>query len=177
MAQTYQLIQSTVLAANAANIVFSSIPNTYTHLELLIQARSTHTQPNDFVLLRYNGDSTAGAYAYSSLQVLSGYLTTENGSVSSSSFTGFCAISGDNNQSNIFGISRIVIPEYKNTSVAKTGFAVGNSAYGTGFTSSITLQGLYWNSTAAISSITLLLNSGNNFKPGSTFQLYGFTKA
>jgi len=177
MAQTYQLIESVTLGSNTASINFSSIPSTYTHLELLIQARSTHTSANDFVLLRYNGNSTAGAYAYSSLQVLSGYLTTENGSINSASFTGFCSISGDGNQSNIFGISRIVIPEYKNTSVAKTGFAVGNSAYGTGFESSITLQGLYWNSTAAISSIALILNSGTNFKTGSTFQLYGFTKA
>lgn len=175
MAQTYQSITQTTLGSNTASVTFSSIPSTYTHLELLVQARSTHTQPADFVLVRYNGDTTAGNYAYASLWVNG--TTIGNNNTSSSSFTGFSAISGDGNTSNIFGISRFIIPEYKNTSVQKTGFASGNSASGSNTFAGITLNGLFWNSTAAISSITLSLNSGTNFITGSTFSLYGFTKA
>lgn len=175
MAQTYQSISQTTLGSNTASVVLSSIPSTYTHLELIIQARSTHSNAGDFVIVRYNGDSTSGNYALSSLWVNG--TAASNGNASSLSFTGFNAISGGNNTSNIFGISRYVIPEYKNTSVQKTGYVYGNGASGSISYGAITLNGMFWNSTAAISSITLSLNSGTNFVTGSTFSLYGFTKA
>jgi hypothetical protein len=175
MAQTYQSINQTTLGSNTASVTFSSIPNTYTHLELLIQARSGHGSMGDFVLVRYNGDSTSGNYAYQ-MMIINGTTVVCDGNPSSS-FTGFPAISGNGNTSNIFGICRLIIPEYKNTSVTKTGFAQGNSASGSISYTGSTTNGMYWNSTAAISSITLSLNSGNSFLTGSTFSLYGFTKA
>jgi hypothetical protein len=56
-----QWIANTVVSvAGSYAADFTSIPQTFTHLQLRIFARGTQATNNNFILMQYNGD-TAGA--------------------------------------------------------------------------------------------------------------------
>jgi hypothetical protein len=164
-ANTYEPIATTTLTSASSSVTFGSIPQTYTDLILIISAASTVVQDP---LIRLNSDSGTN-YSYTTL--------TGNGATASSArATNQTAMS-----QNYFGSDSTTLGEnarvmqflnYSNTTTFKTMFARG----GRGNTDGLAFVVNLWRSTAAITSITSVTNSGN-YIVGSTFTLYGIKAA
>ena len=167
MPANYVLLEKiTVGAANAATVTFSNIPQTgYTDLVVKMSTRSSLAGLADDVEILFNG---------SSANFTGKYLQGNGGTASSGSYgryvgTGPAATS----TANSFGNFEIYIPNYasanyKSFSVDSVEEENASSAYAE------IIAGL-WSNTAAITSITLDLVTGN-FVQYSTFYLYGVAK-
>jgi|LakMenEpi03Aug12_release.lakeMendotaPanAssembly.Ray.scaffolds.fasta_scaffold491268_2 hypothetical protein len=159
---TYSLIQSTVLTGNQTSITFSSIPQTFTDLVLVINAKNDTLTNNE---IRFNGD-TATNYSITALygNGTSAASTRETnnsyGSIDMNAYMGTTDFSYNN---------IIQINDYANSTTYKTYLARANSAsYAVD-----AIVGL-WRSTAAITSFAILTTTGTrNYAAGSTFRLYG----
>jgi hypothetical protein len=171
MPATYEPIATTTLGSNAATAVFSSIPQTYTDLVIVLDFRFTES-PGRFVGVRCNGDTGTNYQTAYYGGTGSGTLTSTfsdnllrlgNGSANSerSLITG-----------NIFG--------YANTTSYKT--SIGRSStneyailYGSSW------RGSTGSSFQAITSLTVACDIGgggtNAFLAGSTFTIYGIKAA
>lgn len=163
----------TALGGSAATIVISSIPATFRHLRLRFLLRSDRASTDDNLLVRFNGDATAANY-YSQYLISFG-TTTASGEVLGSTagivipyLPGNTAVAG-------LGYGEIIVQNYISTSLrrgvdfnagAMTGTTTGLIRNGYG-------KGWWTNTSAAITSITLLPQNGANFLTGSAVELYG----
>lgn len=173
---SYFLIERVnVGAGNSATITFSSIPSTYTHLELRVLSRDNRTSPTSvtatYSWIRFNSDTGTNYSDH--------YLSGNGASTSAFADTGYSYIYGFYNASsaasaNIFATSVISILDYANTSKYKTVRTLtGHDQNGSG---SVALASGNWRSTAAISTITITPDIGS-FIQYSTFALYGIKGA
>jgi hypothetical protein len=160
---TYTPIATATLGADASSYTFSSIPSTYTDLVLVLVSKASAAQDPK---IRFNGDSTS---LYSSTTLGGNGSTASSGR---SSGTSGNLSEGVVNSTSDFALNCIInIPNYANTTTYKSYLnRINNANYGTA-----AVVGLY-RSTAAISSVTILLNTGNMIA-GSTFTLYGIAAA
>lgn len=159
-----QVIQ-TVSLSGTGTISFSSIPQTYTHLEVLINARSSAAAVVEAASLRFNGDTGAN-YRWTVVQIQN---TTVSG-VSSVTGTGIevFVFPGSTSGAGIFGAGRAVIPFYRSNRV-KSITGEGSSVIET-TTNSFHRHGSgYWNNTAAITSLSINIS----LLSGSTATLIG----
>jgi hypothetical protein len=164
------LIQTvTVGAGGAASIEFSSIPSTFTDLQLLISSRDTNAAVGYPLLLRFNGVTAS----YSD-RILYG----TGGAVASTSHTNvtfgieLAQHPGSTSTSNTFGNVVAYISNYAgstNKVVSSDGVSENNAA-----TAYPEIVAGLWGSTSAISSIQLFGNG--NFVQNSTASLYGITR-
>lgn len=157
---TYALIGSTTLTTSTPSVTFSSISSTFTDLVLVCMVQ---TQTNsDAVTIRFNSDSGNN---YSFTQVRGDGSTTFSGRASNVSMT---RIGNDIPNSTAFGTIISHIQDYSNSTTNKT--VLSRSGYaGIGTQATVGL----WRSTSAITSVTVLPDSLNNFLTNSTFKLYG----
>jgi hypothetical protein len=172
MATTYTLISSvTVGAGGAANIDFTSIPQTYTDLLLKVSARST-AAPGvavDNLLAQYNG-VTSSSY---SEKGLGGNGSTAYSQSYSRTVVGFGLLNSSNSTANTFGNSEIYIPNYagsNNKSSSADGVTENNAT-----ASWVEMDAGLFSNTAAITSIKL--SCSGNFVQYSTAYLYGISNA
>ena len=172
MATTMKLIAKQTLGSDTASVTFSSIPGTATDLLLIC---SLSLSSNDFgrdVRMSFNSATTN-----QSSRVLRAFSGT-----SVSSYTTTTLLITDNALGQLAGSSTFTsietyIPNYASTTVAKS---VSSSSVSerNATDGRIDIVAGLWNSTAAITSITLdspVLPA--NLKSGSSFFLYGITKA
>lgn len=159
-----QLISSQTLGAGAATVAFNSIPQTYEHLLLHWVARSDNATTSQAILARFNGDTAAN---YNS-QLLTTATTTataaRNTGETSMRLGNIAAASAGANQG---GIGTLIVPFYRNSTFFKL-----LQAHGGLWAPQMEDRLCGWQSTAAVSSITLLPGAGN-FIAGSQFALYG----
>ena len=158
----YEQIATQVLTGTSASVVFSSIAQTYRHLQLRIVPLGTGSGA---LLVRFNGDAGAN-YATHRLQ---GY----NGAVNSGGATGGTGVQWNFNRdvpaANPYP-AIVDLLDYTNTNIVKTARVLSGLANGAGTASEVLLNSARWNNTAAISSITVAFTS---FTTGSRFSLYG----
>jgi len=157
----------TVGSGGASSITFSSIPSTYTHLQIRYIAKDARTVGNaaSQVYIRYNSDSGTN-YA---VHELAGDGTTAS-AYGAASGTSNYAVIGDATSGSYTGLGIIDILDYANTNKNKTMRALsGNDLNGSG---SIKLTSGLWMNTAAINTITLTPLS-TPFSQYSSFALYG----
>lgn len=164
-----KLIAKTVLGSDASNVEFTSIPSTYTDLLILASARSSRASHSDGILIQFNGSTSnlSSRWLWGS--------GSGTGSSSSASIALVGETAGDSATSSTFGNGEIYIPNYAgstNKSISATGVSETNASV-VGMSANAAL----WSNTAAITSIKLLPDVGPNFKSGSSFFLYGITKA
>jgi hypothetical protein len=151
-------------AAGAANITFSSIPSTYKHLQLRYLALPS-TSGTKYSTLRLNGDTTTANYRYH-------FLNGDGGTATAGSAQN--AYSGVYYSTTAGGVAIIDILDYSNTNKNTTTRELnGSDNNGSG---EVMLISNLWMNTAAVSSITLAINSGN-FAQHSSFALYGIKGA
>ena len=156
-------------AAGTSTITFSSIPATYTHLQIRQIARTTvATSVQTGNGIRFNSD-TASNYAIHQL-FGDGSSTTTNAIVPDS-YIFYSANTGTSAGANIFGAAVIDILDYANTNKFKTVRTLaGADLNGSG---SIYFRSGLWRSTSAISTITIDCRDSGVFTEYSSFALYG----
>jgi hypothetical protein len=157
-------IQSIIVGSGgAATIDFTSIPQTYTDLKIVISSRVSYATSGDTPYIDFNGlttNRTGRALEGSGSAVASLTLTRQ----------GFIA-SGSNAATGAFGSTEIYIPSYTSTTKNKS-FSVDSITENNGTTAYQWLVAGLWSSTAAITRVTLTPTSGS-FVQYSTATLYG----
>jgi len=164
---TYIQIGSTITvgAGGQAAIEFTAIPSTYTDLVVKVSTRLDAN--NTAVKIQFNGLTTnlSSRYLYGSGSAASSFTDASNVYfyANSSTYT-----------TSTFANSEIYIPNYAG-STAKS-VSVDAVTETNASAADMALFAGLWNSTAAITSIKLLPNSGN-FVQYSTATLYGISKS
>ena len=170
MANTFIQIGNTVTvgAGGAANIEFTSIPNTYTDLKVVYSARSNRSDVSDHVLIQFNSSATS----------LSGRRLTGNGALALSyTVTSGPAgeATGNNATANTFGNAEVYIPNYAGS--ANKSFSADGVAETNAVSVGCDLDAGLWSNTNAITSLKLLPEVGSLFLQYSTATLYGISKS
>lgn len=159
----------TVGSGGSSSITFSSIPSTYTHLQIRMIGRIDRTaEANDFFTIRYNSDTSAN-YSWHALEGSGAAVYAE--SASSTSLPRNGDIAATTAASGIFGVGVIDILDYTNTNKYKTTRSfTGRDANGSGW---VWFGSSLWMNTAAISTINILPTFGTGFQINTQFALYG----
>lgn len=166
----YNKLAETVLGGSAASIALTSIPQTYTALKIVTQSRGDFAAASIAWGLRFNSDATA-IYNFQQDIVVGTSVTASQaqnetrgylGEISAASATASCAAQHE-----------VTIHNYTGTTFFKTATTNMTMVTGTGAGGLHVRQiGTLWRSTAAITSITLLPDSGNLIA-GTKVSLYG----
>jgi hypothetical protein len=157
----------TVGSGGASSITFSSIPSTYTHLQIRAIMRDTNSGTSWLSeQLNFNGD-TGNNYSYHALY---GGGTSAAAGANTSLTTAYVLQAPQGGvTSNVFQGNVLDILDYANTNKYKTLRNLsGGDANGSGY---IGLYSSVWLSTAAVTSITI--SATTLFAQYSSFALYG----
>jgi large repetitive protein len=169
----------TVGSGGSSSISFTSIPSTYTHLQIRFIAQSNYTYPVDDAYIRFNSD-TGSNYASHSLQG-NGSAASAGSATSTTSEQiayGTVGTTSGNQTTASWGAFVVDILDYSNTNKYKTTRTIsGNDCNGTGNASlggRVGLTSGLWQSTAAVTNIEIICALGaRNFQEYSHFALYG----
>jgi len=169
MASTLVALQTvTVGAGGAANIQFTSIPATYTDLQLVLSLRSNRAQTTDNINFKFNSST----FGYSGR-----YLGGSGSAASSSSNSGFAYfdgsifINGNTSTSNTFSNISLYIPNYtssNNKSISADSIEEDNTT-----TAYSRIAAGLWANSEIINSILIYSDNAANFVQYSTATLYG----
>lgn len=169
------LIASNVLAGATANVTFSAIPGTYSHLQLIAVARSSVSAETDIWEIQLSTDTSA----HYDIQYVAANTITVQGShtFGATSFNdgGNGGLLGASATANVPSRLKMDIPLYAGTTFQKVvGFEFGGIDAATSASDGWTYRadGL-WRNTAAVTSIKLFTGNAANFVTGSAFYLYG----
>ena len=164
MASTYQVIATSTLTSTATEVIFSSIPSTYTDLILTVDAALTASAAD--LAFQVNSDSGLN-YSYINLYE---YSTSSVGTTATSNYSsGFFNTAGAIDAQRSF--YRAEFMNYSNTTTKKSVYGrATNTARGTDLIVNM------WASTAAINSIRVFTGA-STFIVGSVFTIYGIKAA
>lgn len=167
---TYTPINSQTIGSNQSTVTFTSIPQTYTDLVLVVTGYTTHTDDGARGYIQFNTDT--GSNSNYSNVYLGSYQATKN--TNKDVNAAYIAYGVVGNSSTYPSVNEINIHNYRNTStwghiLAKTGKYASTSNYGNRWTAGT------WRNTAAIDTITLKCDS--SYAAGTTFSLYGIASA
>ena len=172
MANTFELISTTTLGSNASSISLTSIPDTYTDLQVVVSARATGgSYPAESAWSLFVGFN--GSTSSFSARMLNGTGSSVS-SISTARYIGW--ITGLAATSNTFASNTIYIPNYAgstNKSFSGDGVTENNATAGY----QRIAAGL-WSNTAAITSIQFTVEDGlgGDFVTGTTVSVYGILK-
>jgi len=171
MANTYVLIASNTLSSSAASVTFSSIPNTYTDLVLRTSARSTRSGIDDgFAVVLSSNTNTI--YSHTSINGTGTAVQSDYNYNMSNFYAGHIfGINGNTTTSSTFSSGEFYIPMYASSNKKQLSFVGANETNATAV--QIGAAALFWNSTSAITSISLSSLFGGDLMSGSSFFLYG----
>jgi hypothetical protein len=159
---TYDPIASHTLGSAAGSYTFTSIPQTYTDLIMVMAGGSNGSLDLGW---QANGDTSTN-YSYTRM---SGNGSTASGNrVANNSIACFGWMSSSTTQ----GTQILQIFNYANTTMFKTSLGRGGMA-----SNLVVADAGLWRNTAAITSLTITNLNGQTFNSGTTFTLYGITTA
>jgi hypothetical protein len=164
---------ATANPSGVSSVTFSSIPNTYTHLQLRTFTQISNSSSSVELEMWYNGVQNSytfrGVYGNGSTA-----LNVWNGANGGATRISDASVGTANSNTSLYAVGIIDIIDYKNTSKNKMNTYISgslvqssNTGYHNGFG-----MGL-WSNTAAISSITISNPAGGTFVAGTKFALYG----
>lgn len=166
MAVTFELIETvTVGAGGAASIAFSSIPQTYTDLVVVVSARSSYSALGDDIYIDFNGTTTnrTGVFVFGSGSGVASLVNPARRLGTNVS---------DTATANVFGSITAYIPNY--TSSSYKPFSSDSVTENNGTTAYTDLHSGLWSNSAAITSIEITPGAGGgNLKQYSSASLYG----
>lgn len=158
---TYVKVASQTLSSAAASVTFSSIPQGYTDLVIVVNGKNTSSTYSPYI--QFNGD-TGTNYSQADLRGDGTNATSTRSSNTATVYQGSLTAT----QSNLI----YQIQNYSNATTYKTTlWRLAASTYGS-YTGVV-----LWRSTAAITSVNILNESPGTFASGSTFTLYGVAAA
>lgn len=169
-ASDYESISTvTVGAGGSSSITFSSIPNTYKHLQIRLLGRIDRSgEASDFFTVRYNSDTNAN-YSWHAIEGSGTTVYAEGGANTDLPRNG--DIAATTATSGVFGAGVVDILDYADTNKYKTARSLtGRDANGSGW---IWFGSSLWRSTSAISTVTIIPTYGTGFQQYSSFALYG----
>ena len=159
---TYTLIDSVTLGSSAATVTFSSIP---AGGDLILVGQFPSDGGGRASLINLNGDSGGNYYR---VHMVGRSLGPDSGTASGSSYIGFDAVATSSSVPSSFKIQAM---DYSATDKQKSMLAqFRNSDRG------LNASAHRWASTAAITSISWAMSSGD-ISAGSSFFLYNIAKA
>jgi hypothetical protein len=158
----------TVGSGGSSSIDFTSIPSTYSHLQLRCLARGTSTSGGIALKAILNNDSTT---IYTRHALVGDGASVSAGAATSSAYISLGSAPNANSLTSTYGVFVFDLLDYANTNKYKTvrilgGFDVNGSGGSVEFRSSLYM------STTAINRITLSMTS-DNITQYSQFALYG----
>jgi hypothetical protein len=170
----------TVGSGGAANVEFTSIPSTYSHLQVRYIGRSTFTG-SDYTQnldIQFNNDTSSNYSNHDLIGFTGGYTAVlARAETSQTRIRTTSGLANGTWGSSVFGGGILDILDYQNTNKYKTvrslAGAEGNSST---LISAASLSSGLWMSTSAISSIKIITYNGN-LAQYSTFALYGIKSA
>jgi hypothetical protein len=166
MPSTYEPIATTTLGSATATVTFSSIPSTYTDL-VLVTSSKRNTSGTSNEAIRFNSD-TGSNYSFT--------LVEGTGSAAQSgtapNVTSIALDDAALVDNTIFRPAIVSIQNYANSTTNKTILSRANNA-ARGVDAIVGM----WRNTAAITSISVILQGGASFGIDSTFTLYGIKAA
>jgi hypothetical protein len=172
---SYESIATSIVGSGGTTgVTFSSIPATYTHLQIRFMVKDTDTSTNAQipVNIRINSDSTTSNYALhrfygdGSTIVASGFTNTYP-------FVRAWA-SSVSNVTNTFGVGIVDILDYANTNKYKTVRSIGGTE--TNSSGAVGISSGLWMSTSAINTLYIYSDNGN-LAQYSHIALYGIKGA
>lgn len=175
-ATSYESIATTTLTTTTSTVTFSSIPQTYQHLQLRMWAKSDRANSSGNTVFAYaNGDdapTTPTNYWTHGLTGDGSSATSGSlGNTAGANYGFYVGTALGATPTSIGSVAIIDFLDYSNTSKYKTMRSLSgedsNSVNGT-----ISLRSSLWSNTAAITSLQLICLS-YNFTQYSKFALYG----
>jgi len=174
----YSIASGIVDSSGSTSVVFSTIPQTFKHLQLRISARSDYNYTVDDAYLQVNGDtgSNYGTHNFYGASPQNSSINI-NQFNNTNSFNWGQAGGIGTNAVGQWGLAVIDILDYTSTSKKKSfrstsGMSTNTTAIGGLGGRNGNSTGV-WNSTAAINQITILSASPRTFNQYSIFSLYG----
>lgn len=158
----------TIPATSVQAITFNAIPQTYSHLQFRISARSTYAGTGDGYLLTFNGVGGT-SYAYH-LNIGTGASAT-TGQNTGAAFIAFGDVPAATETANVFGSVIVDVLDYSNVNKNKTTRSL--SADDRNGSGSIRFNSGLFMSTNAITSATITLLNSGSFAQYSSLALYG----
>ena len=170
-AAAFELISTTFGTGSSGTITFSSIPATYTHLQIRMTPRTDDANSIGNLSLRFNADTAANYSSHFIQGYGTGIYSSNAVSATSIALRDYVANGGVTYPHAAFIVD---ILDYKDINKNKTlralqGLQVGSS-------NEVSLISGNWRSTSAITSITLSASAGS-FIAASRFSLYGIRGA
>lgn len=164
MPSTYEPIETRTISSNAASVVFSGIPQTYTDLVVVVDSRFTGTGGRYFGM-QCNSDAS------------SNYSTIYMGGTGSGALTAFFSDQqlriGNGSANGARSGAFVHLAGYSNTTTYKVSISrATTNEYAISYTS-------HWRNTAAVTSLTMVCDptDSNQFLAGSRFTIYGIKAA
>lgn len=149
--QSTTALATITLQAASAEVSFSAIPNTYSHLVVVFNGSISTSNNLPFYI---NGDTTSGNYSKVSVW--------GTGSAASSGLFFGAVWAGSSN------VVTYTFIDANSTDKQKTALVKCDNA-----SNEVSMQAVRWASTAAISSLTFAAGSTYTYTAGSTFSVYG----
>jgi hypothetical protein len=168
---SYESIATTTVGGGgAASISFTSIPATYTHLQIRAMGRSsTGGFTNTGVTVRMNNDTTSN-YSNHGLDSYGTGISAFGSASTSSMYIG--EVVGSTGLANAYGVFVLDILDYANTNKYKTiRTLIGQNQNSASSVGNISLTSGSWRSTSAVDRIDL--TTGFTLAQYSSFALYG----
>ncbi len=169
---SYESIASVdVGAGGASSVTFSSIPSTYTHLQVRVSARTARAEWGDTLQVRINGDTGANYYGH---YLLGNGAAIFAGSYGASTGLLYCGtVSAGLAPANTFGGPIIDILDYASVNKNKV-FRVLHGADNNSSNGAVGFLSAAWNNSGtAINSLVFSVDSASNFNQYTQFSLYG----
>jgi hypothetical protein len=166
---SYESIATTTVGSGGSSFIdFTSIPSTYTHLQIRLICRDTGAFTERTLFMEYNGSSPTGSNAIHSLRG-DGSTTFARNAINQGRYDSRAQIPAASATANVFSAQIIDILDYANTNKTKvTRILTGYDANGSG---NVGIESYLFNTTSAITSIRLYPN--NSFAQYSQIALYG----
>jgi len=154
----------TVVSTPVSSITISSIPQTATNLRIVVTGQTSAGSPGT-VIIQLNGDSTGSDYT------ASGIYMTGSGAAETYTNSSGAAVCGivSSFSTGFEGTGNCYIGNYSSTFFKKIIVSTASSI--NSFGPQFNADSSTWNSTAAVTSLTFTLGSGN-FTTGTTFTVY-----
>jgi hypothetical protein len=169
---TYTAIATTTLGTATNPITFSSIPQTYTDLVIVVAGRGTGSNTIDSTLSYFNSNTGTNNYSNTFLygDGATAYATQNTNAV----YFAFGTHPGNNATANVFGAEVFHVLNYSNTTTFKT--VISRSSTDIGGSGQTWLSANLWRQTSAINTIQLYTSAGN-WAVGTKFSIYGIKAA
>jgi hypothetical protein len=161
----YLINTATVTAGGTTSMTFSSIPQTYTDLKIIVSARNAQNNYGGYQV-RING-----ATSNNSLRTVKASGTSVSSS-SRSDVIDVCSLPISGDDSNAFSCDEIYIPDYTSTARNKSFSADSTREFNDSTNNSLRMSAALQSNTAAVTSVVITLDT-DTFLTGSKAYLYG----